>query len=286
MPAQVPVWLGSKDITETADSPQFGHDATRFRVTRFYEGPFDAIVSNQPVRGNAFVDFPSGVQIVDVDIQRKPGGIGRITVKAESQVNDSNPAAPTYEVEWVEADKPVEQHPIFADGVNFGTEAGAYSLTLGDRAAVQTWQDENDFSLKSQWMFKIPVNSDVTPPTGYSPTVGPTFPASPITINNVDYNVFVLGANAIVLAKKKFRGQHSYHLWAPVVRQTLETFSLPAVDPCGLIETPPDAAGAPTGYVWQRSAQRATKTGRWGKWQQQQEWQGADWIDTDLNPSA
>ena len=71
-----------------------------------------------------------------------------------------------------------------------------------------------------------------------------------------------------------------------MARQTIESFTLPTSTPCGLIEAPPGAIGAPSGYTYQRSAQRATKTGRYGKWQQQQEWQGADTIDTDLYPSA
>ena len=100
------------------------------------------------------------------------------------------------------------------------------------------------------------------------------------------FNVYTLSANAQDYAAKRLKGIESYRLWAPVARQTLETYTLPTVNPCGVIEAPPSAIGAPDGYVWQRSAQRATKTGRYGKWQQQQEWQGADSIDPDLYPSA
>jgi hypothetical protein len=274
MASQTPIWLGSTVITETPDSPQYGHDATRFYLSRFYEGPYDACVANAPVQGNAFIDFPVAVLIVDVQIKRKPGNIGRIEVRAESQISDSNPAAPTYEVEWVEVDRPLLMNPRYAVG-----GSGAKVLTAQDVAMIGKWEEEDNPVLKNAFQYKVPQDNA-------NPGAGSAAPTGTTTVNSVTFNVYTLSANAQDYAAKRLKGIESYRFWAPVARQTLETYTLPTVNPCGVIENPPSAIGVPSGYVWQRSAQRATKTGRYGRWQQQQEWQGADSIDTDLYPSA
>src|SRR5580658_8865408 len=113
MPAQVPVWVGSKQFTETPDSPRFDYDATRLTVTRYYEGPLDGASSAQPAQGTAFQDMPAAVLVTKVSIIPKPGGIARIEVIAECQgPSQTNPAAPTYEVEWVEVDRPLLMNPL------------------------------------------------------------------------------------------------------------------------------------------------------------------------------
>lgn len=271
----VPIWVGSQEVVETPDSPKLGHDVTRFRVFRSYEGPYDQVVGNQPVRGNAFSDLPPAVLIVDVQVLKKPGNIGRLEVQAETQgPSDTNPTAPTYEVEWVEIDRPLYLHPIFAVG-----GAGKFALTAIDVAMIDRWEQEDDPSLRSAYQYKVP--SGTTYPTG--------FPAPTLTaqmIGGTAYDIFTLSSNGQAYAAKRLKGIDSYRLWAPVARQTIETYGLPESNPCGLIEDPPGAIGAPSGYTYQRSAQRAVKTGRYGKWQQIQEWQGADTIDTDLYPYA
>jgi hypothetical protein len=39
---------------------------------------------------------------------------------------------------------------------------------------------------------------------------------------------------------------------------------------------------APAGYTYLKTAHRATLSGRYTKWEDSQEWTGADFIDTDL----
>jgi hypothetical protein len=275
MPAQTPVWVGSKDFTETPDSPRFEYNATRLTVTRYYEGPLSGAQSAQPTQGTAFQDMPAAVLVTKVSIIPKPGGIGRIEVIAETQgPSQTAPTAPTYEIEWVEVDRPLLMNPRYAVG-----GSGAKALTSQDVAMIQKWEDEDNPVLKNAFKYKVPQDNS-------NPGTGDAAPTSTTTINQVTYNVYALSANAQDYAAKRLKGIDSYRLWAPVARQTIETFTLPDVNPCGVIENPPSAIGAPTGYTYQRSAQRATKTGRYGKWQQQQEWQGADTIDSDLYPSS
>jgi hypothetical protein len=293
MPAQVPVWLGNKLILETPDSPRYSHDATRMRVTRIYEGPYDVCASNQPLQSSAFVDFPPAVLVVDVKLIKKPGGIGRIEVTAETQgPSDTNPAQPTYEVEWVEVDRPLIMHPRYWDGsTSDTTPAGARPLALLDKSMLEKWEQEDDPNLKSHFIYKVVVDPNnsgtsgaLAPITSYTAPDGTVF-SSPTSIAGNNYNLFLLSTQAQDYAGKRLKGIESYRLWAPVARQTIETTTLPDVNSCGVIENPPSELGAPSGYSYQRSAQRATKTGRYGKWQQQQEWQGAESIDTDLYPS-
>jgi hypothetical protein len=283
--AQLPLWVGSQEATETPDSPKIKVDATRFSVTRIYEGPYAVLSGNQPTQGQAFSDMPAACLVVDLSLEKLPGGKGRLTVTAEtSGPSQATPFAPLYEIEWVEVDKKLEDAPIYSDGSDplvHGGDIGAFALTISDRAAVQQWEDEADFKLKAQYMFKVQTDTDSNPLDGYTKSDD-----SPRTINGVQYDVYTLSTNAQNLAKKKLRGQDSYRVWAPVVRETIQAPSLPSTNPCGIIENPPDAADPPEGYVWQRSADRGTKTGRYGKWTEQREWQGADAIDTDLYTQA
>ncbi|HUB68015.1 MAG TPA: hypothetical protein VL981_11075 [Candidatus Methylacidiphilales bacterium] len=276
MPA-TPVWIGNKDFVETPDSPRFDYDATRLTVTRYYEGPLEGAQSAQPAQGTAFQDMPAAVLVTRVSIIPKPGGIARLEVIAECQgPSQTNPAAPTYEIEWVEIDRPLLMNPRYAVG-----GSGAKALTSQDVAMIQKWEDEDDPDYKNKFQFKVlqalgVTSIGMTGATDTNQTVGEV----------PGYNIYTLSANAQDYAAKRLKGIDSYRLWCPVARQTIETFTLPNVDPCGVIEDPPSAIGAPTGYSYQRSAQRATKTGRYGKWQQQQEWQGFDTIDSDLYPSG
>jgi hypothetical protein len=272
MPAQTPVWVGSTAITECPDSPQWGSDANRVWVTRHYEGPIDACVANQPVQGQGWQDIPPLILVTKVSITPKPGGIGHIEVYGETQAPAN--ATATYEIEWVEVDRPLLMNPRYAVGGD-----GAKALTAQDVAMIQKWEEEDNFVLKNAFQYKVPQDNN-------NPGTGDAAPTSSTTVNGVIFNIYTLSTNAQDYAGKRLKGIESYRLWAPVARQTIETFDLPTANPCGVIEAPPGAIGAPTGYTYQRSAQRATKTGRWGKWQQQQEWQGADTIDTDLYPSA
>jgi hypothetical protein len=271
MAHQTPVWIGSTAITECPDSPIVEYDANRFMVTRHYEGPYDAVMANQPVNGQSWQDFPAAVTITKVTITPKPGAIAHIEVYGETP-GTGNSETPTYEIEWVEIDRALILNPRYLTG-------GAMALTSTDQAMLQKWEEEDNPVLKNAFQYKVPQDNN-------NPGTGSAAPTGTTTVNGVTFNVYTLSSEAQDYAAKRLQGEESYRLWAPVARQTIETYDLPSADPCGVIEAPPSAIGAPTGYTYQRSAQRATKTGRYGKWQQQQEWQGFDYIDPDLYPSS
>ncbi|MDD2706717.1 MAG: hypothetical protein PHV34_01805 [Verrucomicrobiae bacterium] len=92
-----------------------------------------------------------------------------------------------------------------------------------------------------------------------------------------------LGENAKVYADKIDLGIESYTVYSPVARKTSCSWEAPTTGYCGKMQTP-QAPSFPTGYVWVKTADRSTRTGRNGKWERVEEWTGAEWVDSDLYP--
>lgn len=95
-----------------------------------------------------------------------------------------------------------------------------------------------------------------------------------------------LSANAKELADKIRRGQTSYIVPAPVARKTTKGFEAPSSSAQGVRQTATPITGAPAGYVWLGTADRAVRQGGRGKWERVQEWTGADDWDSDIYPSS
>ena len=277
-----PVWKGADTFAETPNSPVSTADPTKTVVVRTYEGTYAECVSNTPSMGATYSDLPGDVIVVGTNVMRMPGGRGRLTVNLET------PYQTTFEIEWVEIDKPLILNPRYWDGSTADlTPAGAKPLDLTDRNAIDSWEHEDDAALKCAYRFKVIQQSGTTTFGGgaYSTytatTTGVTIPGYEGT-----FNIYTLSANAKDYAAKRLKGEEAYRIWAPVVRQTSESLSKPSVAACGLLQNPPTAAGAPTGYTWQLSANRTTRTGPYGKYRLQLEWQGADRIDADIYGTA
>ncbi len=130
-------------------------------------------------------------------------------------------------------------------------------LTTSTMANLARWEQEDDPDLRGNFQFKKPDG-----------TIG--------TLNGI-----VAG-----LANKLLRGQQSYIVPAPVARRTTRSYTKPITTTMGKIENPPVEIGAPAGYVWLKTADRAIRQGRNGKWERIEEWTGADWWDTEIYPAA
>jgi hypothetical protein len=288
MPSQIPVWLGRTGLTETPDSPKIVSDSTKTSIVRSYEGPYPQAVAGCPSIGDTFSDLPGTVEVVGFNLEKSSGGKGRLTITLETA------SQTTYEVEWVEIDKPLILNPRYWDGSTADvTPAGSKPLTALDKAMIEKWEAEENMLYKQNFLFKMAEDENCTAGTSTavpkgtkaSPASfvvnGQTF-SSPVNIGGIDYDLYELSDNAQDYATKRLKGEESYRLYAPVVRQTSESIDPPTTNPCGIVETPPTDAHAPSGYVWQRSAQRLTRTGPHGKYHLQIEWQGAERIDTDI----
>ena len=89
------------------------------------------------------------------------------------------------------------------------------------------------------------------------------------------------------LYSKKIKGQEAYSVWVPVLRRTTLWNGAHKATVCGVrltfsqIPTALQAIG-PDGYVWMKTADRGTQSGRFGKHERQEEWSGFKTIDADI----
>jgi hypothetical protein len=249
-------------------------------------------VEAQPEIGQTYSDLPGDVVVVGVLCEKLPGNKGRLTIDFET------PYETTYEVEWVEVDKALITNPRYWDGSTPAlTPAGPMPLTLQDKAQIEKWEQEENPLYKMNFLYKV-ADDGTNPGTGTAaPITSPltiTNPLtmtsavfnSPITIAGISYNLYELSTNAQDYAAKRLHGEEVYRIYAPVVRETSESLDDPDSTSCGLIQSPPDEANAPSGYTWQKSADRTTRTGPYGKYRRQREWQGAEQIDADIYGTA
>jgi hypothetical protein len=93
-----------------------------------------------------------------------------------------------------------------------------------------------------------------------------------------------MSANAKYFTNKLRRGQDTYVVYAPVHRSTTRSFRAPGSSKCGKkVGTP---TGAPAGYEWLQTADRAVRQGGGGKFERSIEKTGADVVDTDFYPAG
>jgi hypothetical protein len=244
---QLPTWNGYIGMSEQPGSPKWDLSNNRTTIVRVWEGPFALCLSNQPTKGQPAADLGDLYLAEHITVEPMPGGKGRLTVTYETQGPGTND--PVYEIEYVATDKPLESHPRYRPD-------GAMPLTTNDLVALQFWDNEPIYANKIVFKFE-----------------------------DADNNPQTLSTQAQDLAAKKLRGQTSYALYSPVCRATVSSRTLPVTFGAGFIDTP-TVPSAPSGYTYLKTADRATMTGRHTKWEQQEEWTGADYIDPDIYPSS
>lgn len=83
------------------------------------------------------------------------------------------------------------------------------------------------------------------------------------------------------------RQQEGYFIASPTVRKVTTSVNKPTVGKIGIGTRTTDKPhpSAPDGYVWIKSADRATQTGRKGKWERTEVWDAADdWDEYIYGP--
>ena len=238
---------GNTAVRERPDSPEWDWTNQKVTCTRTFEGLYADLFAQRPDIDDQMVGY-EGLPVVNVKIKRAVSGKATMTVVLEVEVTD---AEPQYEIDWAGVEKPIEQHPLFKS--LFPDPSGTGNFTAAQVTAYnnyQAWENAADAATKAS-----------------------------------AYNQ--LSATFKKLAQKKMRGVTSYLVPAPVARITTLTLSVSAASPCGSVSNSvPDFPDLPTGYKWLSTADRSTRTGRWGKWQQVQEWTGADNWDSDIYSSS
>jgi hypothetical protein len=251
-------WVGSREIREVPDSPDWDFSNTDDSCTRVFEGPYDKILASPPTTGQVMAGVPAGFYVDRVKVKRHKSGKGTMTVmlsRKKSGTAAAGPEQPQYEVEWSKVDRPLETHPRYGAG-------GAKELAEEDLVDIEKWKDEKNESLRKDFKY--------TPYDGSTSTVE-------------------LGASAKDLARKLLKGTTSYQVYVPVLRKTTPRRTKKAAAGAGFRDTPSAAefgtlpvqkSGA--AYVWMKTADRSVKSGRNGTWNGVEEWMGFDAVDTDL----
>ena len=235
-------------------------------ATLVYRGDLAAVKATAAgfTVGNASNAVPSALDIsgdpfkvTGIEITGGPGGTGRLTVGLSAAAGGSVTVLPTekavdWQLEWTLVERPLEQHPDFAD---LFTSAA----TLG---AIEKWKNIQDKYIDYKAQFKVP--DDLENPTSWT----------------------ALDGNALKFCQKLAKGITAYQVQVPVVRKTETTVNGPGLNAsskCGQCEDPPKFSDLATD--WLKTADSWFKTGQ-SKWEHRQEWSGFDSLDPDLYPAS
>jgi len=276
-------WRGSRRLEEQASSPSFDFGGEASVCTRVYQSPFEVAIASRPERGSILADFPD-FAVDKSTVVRKDGNIGVLTVVATASPEDvSVQELPQskFEVDWVQMERPLIQHPIFfydGDWTGWGSfnpfpgrPGGTYFLTPDDIVALAHWEKCPDMTVKQ--LGKYYTDNQKRLPAGGT----------------------ALGDNAKLYVAKRLAGIEAYAMWHPVCRLTTTTAASPSLGACGELWSseqlgdlgfealPVNSDGLD--YVYQQSADRRSRSGRNGKWERIREWTGAEYWDTDLYPA-
>ena len=149
-----------------------------------------------------------------------------------------------HEVEWVDVQRSIFEHPNFASG-------GSFALDNDDLIQIRRWQDMTNPTLKAAWKFYTTDENTTTD---------------------------TLSTNAQKCAKGILLGIEYWIDKAPLLRKsTAYKNGPPPQSGGGVKETPsgfPALSGL-SGYEWIRSADRSLQTGTEKEWRRDQEYIGA-----------
>jgi hypothetical protein len=232
--------------------PQYSNSEKSFRTTIEYVGLQATLAPAVPENNEEWGDYP-GI-VASSELRPLPGtDYAELTIVTEYffDSGDGDEAGiaqeVTYEVEWAMFQRSLFEHPEFAVG-----GGGTYALNAEDIAAIDAWENSPP-SIKKEFYYEE--NNSGKP----------------------------LSANARKFAEGRNLGQESWEDYAPIIRMTTRYVNgLPSTSEAGLIDnTPPNFVGAPSGYEWRKSADRAVKSGGQSKWDRVEEWTGAVKVLTD-----
>ncbi len=270
-----PTWKwkqGVDRVQETPESPEIDTRGGRRVYNRTFLGEYAALQDRQPTEGQRVEDLPGRCVVTSFVLSKLIGGRGRLRVSAEdmdyaSSVREREESQPQYEIEWVQLEKPIEQHPRYGTG-------GASELSDEDRAAVDAWRNEPNVAARKDRKYRTTPESDPDA---------------------------TLSENAQNLADKIAKGVDTYLVFYPVVRRT-RTTNIPStasdintqilaknlraklryVDIPITLWVERSSAWKEVDLYYLKTADRCTRTGNRGAWERIEEWTGAETWDPDL----
>lgn len=141
MAKQTRVWRGSREIHLQPGYPDQVETASGTKTLLVYEGPFETLLNTRPKVGQKMKGY-GDLQVEEVKV--KPKGAGRsgpgvlsVTLATESPPGGmitSGGSEVTWEVEWVDLARKLEQAPIYSTG-------GGKELTNDDLDKIEEWRN-------------------------------------------------------------------------------------------------------------------------------------------------
>lgn len=241
-----------------------------------YTGPYSdcltAALGGTFVRGaSTTIDGVTDMVIDKINLKKRPGGRGVITIDYAKPVSEPSEGAggyseedPKWECDWNQIEKKIEAHPRYTKAENLdGTSAVTGTDTAIDAAGFAFVRGYFEADAEARLAM-------------YNPADGSG------TINDFGTPKTMM----IELITKKLKGIDSFIIYAPVIRGVSQCNGIPASTNCGLRVAPPAAAAAPAGYEYLQTADRTAPNGPSRKFTRTIEFTGADEVDHDLYPAA
>jgi hypothetical protein len=244
-------WIGSTTLTQTPDSPELVFGQTD-QKTYHYEGPYADALAAKKSAG----DTHEGLPVVSCRVVRKDGGIGRVSITAETtdfHRPGEERALETYEVDAVDLERPLLSHPIYQTG-------GAQALTVTDLADLEAWKTQTDWGASKN---------------------KPLYKYNRYTASGT-WSVITLSAKAQHAAAKILRGVEAYSTSYPVARITSIADAVPSSGVINVYRTTKPFTACPSGYTWLKKVDRSSRSGRSGRWKRDIEYIGVPDLDLDL----
>jgi len=252
-----PRWRGSKDLTQ--GKVHYEAIVGKSIVTTSFEGPYAVCVSRQPKPGSSIAGIAAGHKITRVNVIELDGDAGRIEVTlekplSEEELDDEPIGEPTFEIEWIELQRPIEMHP------NCGTlKAGRYKWNGGVKQGDADNTTKGDLHTWDDW---AELDAD-------------------------DYQAGGADSSWSLAQYKslKAKGVDSYVLAQPILRRTLIYLKPPeGIGAATGKRTTPPKDFTPGGWQWLGGPDRCVKQGR--TFTRSTEWRGAEVWSPLIYPMA
>jgi len=148
---KTPVWKGTKEIAEQPGYPRIKVDSNGTSITRRYEGAFEKIqaeiTSARIATGKAMPNLGAGyssVRIRTFESWPAEGDSGVLIVQMDDYSTstggeDDDVDNSTLEIDWVQLEKSITEHPYYADITDSQWEQ--IKDAVNDKDAPKEWED-------------------------------------------------------------------------------------------------------------------------------------------------
>lgn len=242
-----PTWKGSAAVHLQPDYPRFRRDARGATLTLVFGGPYSALQTYGPDIGDqitlgAFGYEPSGEIVYAESVECKPLGSGE--------------------------DGPGQLTVVYTNVPTAG------ALLVGNTTTIEVDYVPTEKPLITHPRYATGGTKALTDADRRAIELWRAEPS--------DGNYEAASANAKDFIDKLRKGIESYLVGAPLARKTTRGTSAPTVSSVGTRSATAPVSGAPSGYEWLKTADRAIRQAPAMGWERVEEWTGAREVDADL----